>query len=325
MKKNKFIHLHVHTEYSLLDGLSKIHHLVKHVKEMGMDQVAVTDHGVMYGIVDFYKKALKEQVKPIIGMEAYTTNVKHSERPERSKVKNFHLLLLAKNNIGYKNLMKLTSIAHLEGYYYRPRVDRETLAKYSDGLICTSGCPLGEIGQSLINDDYKEAKKTAEWFISVFGKNYYLELQRHENEKFIAQAQHEEIKKGLLQMSENEKKLNTGLLKLSRDLGIPLVATNDAHYVKKEDAVAQDSLVCIATGKNVNDLKRLRFIDSPTFYVRSSEEMESLFPDLPEAIENSRKIADSCEVSITLDKWFFPPVSIPLVCHSCAQTIFRLR
>ena len=309
--KNKFVHLHVHTEYSLLDGLSNISSLIGHVKELGMDSVAITDHGVMYGVVEFYKKARNEGVKPIIGMEAYTTNVKHSERPERSKVKNFHLLLLAKNNEGYKNLMKLTSIAHLEGYYYRPRVDRETLEKYSKGLICTSGCPLGEVGQSLISDSYSEAKKTAEWFLSVFGKDYYLEVQRHENEKFVKNAQNDDIKKELLQMSESEKKVNDGVLKISRELGIPLVATNDSHYVKREDAQAQDSLVCIATGKNVSDTKRMRFIDSPTFYIKSAEEMEELFKDMPDAIENTNKIAGKCEVSITLDKWFFPEFTLP--------------
>src|SRR3989344_8921581 len=158
---NKFVHLHVHTEYSLLDGLSKTAKLATHVKENGMDAVAITDHGVMYGVIDFYKKLKKENIKPIIGMEAYTTEGDLRERPERSKLKNYHLLLLAKDKEGYKNLMKLTSIAHLEGYYYRPRFDRETLIKYSKGLICTSACPLGEIGQALIADDFKKAKETA--------------------------------------------------------------------------------------------------------------------------------------------------------------------
>jgi len=164
---NKFVHLHVHTEYSLLDGLSKIGKLATHVKELGMDSVAITDHGVMYGVIEFYKKMKKEGLKPIIGMEGYTTNFDHKERPERSKLKNYHLLLLAKDNEGYKNLMKLTSIAHLEGYYYRPRFDRATLKKYSKGLICTSSCPLGEVGQALLNDDYNQAKKTAEWYLTI--------------------------------------------------------------------------------------------------------------------------------------------------------------
>jgi len=302
----KFVHLHVHTEYSLLDGLSKVGSLINHLKELDMDTVAATDHGVMYGIVEFYKKCKKEGIKPIIGMEGYTTNVNHRERPERTKFQNFHLLLLAKDKEGYQNLMKLTSIAHLEGYYYRPRVDRETLAKYSKGLICTSACNLGELPQALIAGNYEEAKKTAEWYLDVFGKDYYLEVQKHEYAKYIPESVNQEIKNELVQMGENEETATKGVVKLSRELGIPLVATNDAHYVRAEDATAQDSLVCIATGKNVSDVKRLRFIDSPTFYIKSPQEMASLFPDLPEAIENTVKIAEKCDVSLTLDKWFFP-------------------
>lgn len=258
-----------------------------------MNAVAITDHGAMYGVIEFYKKALKEGIKPIMGMEAYTTNVNLKERPERGKFKNFHLLLLAKDNEGYQNLMKLNSIAHLEGYYYRPRVDRETLAKYAKGLICTSACPQGELAQALISDNYREAKNIASWFLDVFDKDYYLEIQKHGYEKDK-------------EMHINEQKINTGILKLSRDLGIPIVATNDAHYIKKEDAIAQDALVCVATGKNISDLKRLRFIDSPTFYINSPEEVQNLFPELPEALENTVKIAQKCEITLTLDKWFFP-------------------
>src|SRR3990167_10804626 len=278
-----FVHLHLHTEYSLLDGLSKIKALATHIKENQMHSCAITDHGAMYGGIEFYKKMTETGLKPIIGVEAYTTNVKHTDRPERSKVKNYHLLLLAKNLEGYKNLMKLTSIAHLEGYYYRPRFDRETLIKYSKGLICTSACPLGEIGQALIADDFKKAKETATTFLDIFGKDYYLEVQRHEPEKYIETSENEEIKTFLKQQVESEKAVNQGIIRLSRELGIPIVATNDAHYVKKEESMAQDALVCIATGKNVSDLKRLRYIDSPTFYLKSTEEMTSLFPDLPEA------------------------------------------
>ena len=302
----KFVHLHVHTEYSLLDGLSKISKLIDHVKENDMDAIAISDHGAMYGVVEFYKKSLKENIKPIIGMEGYTTNINLRERPERGKFQNFHLLLLAKDKEGYQNLMKITSIAHLEGYYYRPRVDRETLAKYSKGLICTSTCAQGELSQALIAGNYQEAKKIAEWFLSVFGKDYYLEVQRHEYEKHISAAENVQLKNELSRMAQNEKAIFTGVKKLSRELGIPIVATNDAHYVKKEDASAQDSLVCIATGKNVSDITRLRFIDAPAFWVKSPEEMGGLFSDLPEALENSVKIADKCDVALTLDKWFFP-------------------
>jgi len=303
---NKFVHLHVHTEYSLLDGLSKIGNLLTSIKDKGMDAVAVTDHGAMYGIIEFYKKARKEAVKPIIGMEAYTTNINHREKPERSKVKNYHLLLLAKDKEGYKNLMKLTSIAHLEGYYYRPRFDRETLAKYSKGLICTSSCPQGELAQALLEDGYSKARDVAKWFSDIFGKDYYLETQRHKYGDNAKRAENEEVKSSLLKMQENEDVINKGVLKISRELGIPIVATNDVHYVSEKDAAAQDALVCIATGKNVSDVKRLRFIDSPTFYVKTPDEMAELYSDLPDAVKNTLKIAENCNIEITLNKWYFP-------------------
>ena len=304
--KNKFVHLHVHTEYSLLDGLSKIGRLLSHVRELGMDSVAITDHGVMYGAIEFYKKAMKKGVKPIIGMEAYTTNVDLKTRPERGKFKNFHLILLAKNKVGYSNLMKLTSIAHLEGYYYRPRVDRETLKRYSGGLICTSACQQGEIAYALTGEGFRQAKEVAKWYQEVFGEDYYLEVQRHDYTKYAKEAENVEIKEKLLNQDENEKKIIKGVIRLSRELGIPIVATNDAHYISRDDAVAQDALVCIATGKNVSDIRRLRFIDAPTFYIKSPKEMIQLFSDLPEAIDNTAKISEKCSVKITLNKWFFP-------------------
>ncbi|MFI5241123.1 MAG: DNA polymerase III subunit alpha, partial [Microgenomates group bacterium] len=308
---NKFVHLHVHTEYSLLDGLSNISDLMTHVKENDMDTVAITDHGSMYGAIEFYKEAQKQGVKPIIGMEGYTTNMPYSEKAERSKVQNFHLLLLAKDMEGYKNLMKLTSIAHVEGYYYRPRFNKEDLKKYSKGLIVTSACPLGEIGQALIADDYKKAKETANWFLDVFGKDYYLEIQRHAYDKVSKTISDPQIRESLQGMADSAKKYFDGTIKLSRDLGIPLVATNDAHYIKKEDAEAQDALVCIATGKNVSDVKRLRYIDNPDLYLKSPDEMSEIFNDYPEAIKNSVSIGDKCNVEITLGKWFFPEFPLP--------------
>lgn len=304
--KNKFVHLHVHSEFSLLDGLSKIGKLMDYVKENEMESIALTDHGVMYGAVEFYKKALKEGLKPIIGIEAYTTNIDRKLRPERTKAQNNHLILLAADNEGYQNLMKLTSIAHIEGYYYRPRVDKDTLKKYSRGLICTSACPQGEIAQALISGNYQEAKSVAEWFLDVFDRNYYLEIQRHEYATFVQDIQDQAIKTNVLTMQIYEKTIIEGVIKLSRELGIPIVATNDMHYIKKDDAQAQDALVCIATGKKVSDTKRLRFIDVPTFYLKTQQEMASLFSDLPEAIENTVKISQKCEISLTLDKWFFP-------------------
>ena len=305
--KNKFTHLHVHTEYSLLDGLSKTKKLIHHVKEMGMDSVAITDHGSLYGAIEFYKEAKKQGVNPIIGMEGYTTNVSLDVKPDRGKMKNYHILLLAKNEEGYKNLMKISSIAHLEGYYYRPRFTKEILKKHSKGLICTSSCALGEVSQNLIDGNYKEAKKVAKWHLDVFGKDYYLEIQRHNFADYVDGAKDTDIKNDLSNMADNEKLLDKELVRLSRDLGIPLVATNDSHYTKAEDSEAQDALVCIATGKNVSDTKRLRFIDNPSFYVKSPDEMYELFSDQLDAVKNTVKISKKCDLKIsTLGKWFFP-------------------
>ena len=307
----KFAHLHVHTEYSLLDGLSRIPKLIAYVKENGMNSVAITDHGVMYGEIEFYKEAKKAEIKPIIGMEGYITPGDLRDKPARSQMKNNHVLLLAKNLTGYQNLMKISSIAHLNGYYYKPRMDRELLKKYSEGIICTSACPMGEVGQAILAESYQEAKKIASWYLDVFKDDYYLEIQRHEYDKWIDKADNPEIKTQLSRMSDEEKKWNTGIIKLSRDLGIPLVATNDVHYIKPEDAVAQDALVCVSTGKTMNDTKRMRYIDAPTFYVRTPEEMAKLFPDVPDALENTVKVADKCDLEITLGKWYFPKFGLP--------------
>ena len=308
---SKFVHLHVHTEYSLLDGLSNVSKLISYVKELGMESVAITDHGVLYGLVDFYKEAIKQKVKPILGMEGYITIGSLKDRPERGKVKNYHLILLAKNDKGYKNLMKISSISHLEGYYYRPRFDKETLERYSQGLICTSACPQGEIGQALIQDDYKKAKNTAVWLLDLFAKDFYLEIQRHNFKKWADKAKEVQIKRSLIEIHDQTQKVNEGIILLSRELGIPLVATNDAHYIKQEDASAQDALVCIATGKNISDLNRMRYIDYPDLYIKSPDEMFDLFKDFPDAAENTLKIAEKCNVELTLGKWFFPKFPIP--------------
>src|SRR5260221_3176852 len=311
MSDSKFVHLHLHTEYSLLDGLSKISKLMTRVKEMNMDSVAITDHGTMYGAIEFYKKARQENVRPIIGVEAYTVLHDHKEKPDKERFNYNHLLLLAKDEEGYKNLMKITSIAHLEGYYYRPRIMRELIEKYSKGIICTSACVSGEIARAIADNNYDLAKKTAKWFMDVFGKDYYLEIQRHEYSKFVASAP-QEMKNELQHQAETEKIVNDGVIKLSREMGIPLVATNDAHYINKEDASAQDVLVCVATGKKVTDTKRIRMVDTPTYYARSPEEMAQLFPDFPDALENTVKIAQMCNLEIsTLGKWFFPKFEIP--------------
>ncbi len=304
-----FVHLHVHTEYSLLDGLCKIDPLLKHVKENAMDAIAITDHGSMYGAIEFYKKCKSSEIKPIIGMEGYIC--KDRKVHERSSKYN-HIVLLAKNEEGYKNLMKITSISHLEGYYYKPRFDYEVLEKYSKGLICTSACGQGEIPSKLFEDSYESGKKSAKYYMDLFKDNFYLELQLRDYSESIKNAANTEIKTQLLEMEAFKDKVNPLLIKLSRDLGIPIIATNDAHYIKKEDATAQDAAVCIATGKTVNDTKRLRFIDHPDFYVKSPSEMIEIYKDYPDAIANTVKVAESVDLNIsTLGKWFFPKIKLP--------------
>lgn len=311
-KKPNFVHLHVHSEYSLLDGLGSPAQIVKRVKELGMNAVALTDHGAMYGAIEFYQAAKEEGINPIVGIEAYVTNYDHKIKEKNSQVETHHLILLAKNEVGYRNLMKLTSIAHLEGYYYRPKFDKKTLEKYHEGLICLSGCNLAEIPQLLIAGDFNKAEEVARWYREVFGRDYYLEIQRHEYEKYLPQAENQEIRAELRRMMENEKTIIEGIVKLSRSLGVPLVATNDSHYIYPEDADAQDALLCVATGKVVSDVDRIRFIDAPTLYIRSPEEMGQLFLDLPDALENTVAIAEKCNLEIsTLDKWHFPKYKLP--------------
>lgn len=304
----KFVHLHLHSEYSLLDGMTKIKKLIKRVKELGMDSVALTDHGTMYGAIEFYKAANAEGVKPIIGLEAYTTIGDHKEKGG----KNNHLLLLAKNEEGYKNLMKITSIAHLEGMYRKPRISRHLIEKYSKGVICTSACPAGELAGHIIDNNIKEAKKVAKWFKDVFADDYYLEIQNHQSDKHAHKALTSEIQEDVIGLANQEKLIREGVIKLSKELDIPIIATNDAHYLNKEDAEAQDVLVCVATGANVSDTKRLRFIDIPEFYVKTAEEMAELFSDTPEALTNTVKIAEKCDIEIsTMGKWFFPKYNVP--------------
>jgi DNA polymerase-3 subunit alpha len=302
----KFVHLHNHTEYSLLDGLSRIKKLISYTKELGMNAIAITDHGVMYGAIEFYKEAKKQEVKPIIGMEGYVT-----ESFDKKIKDNYHITLLAKNYTGYKNLMKLTSIANIEGFYYRPRITKEILEKYKEGLICLSGCPKAEIPQLIINEEYDKAKILTTWYADTFKEDFYLEIQRHNDDEILTKITDPEIKDHMAKVAMNSKLFQTGVIKLSRELGIPMVATNDNHYIKKEDALAQDALVCIATGKNMSDTKRLRYIDNPDFYVKSPEEMERNFLDLPDAIENSVKIAEKCELEIPIGSWFFPKFNLP--------------
>ncbi len=286
-----FTHLHVHTEYSLLDGLSKIKKLTALIKEQGSNACAITDHGNMYGAIEFYKTCHKNEIKPIIGCELYTTLGSRLEKTSLNR-KAHHLILLAKDHDGYKNLMKMVSIGHMEGFYYKPRIDWEVLEKYHQGLICLSACLQGEVASQIVGDNYKGAYESAKKYQQLFGEDYYLELQRHPGIK-------------------DQDLANEGLIKISRELGIPLVATNDAHYLKKEDAFGQDVLVMINTQTTINTPNRLSMAETPDFYLKSPEEMAAQFADLPEAIENTIKITEKCNLEIEIGKWYFPKFNLP--------------
>lgn len=289
-----FVHLHNHTEFSLLDGLSKIDHVVEQAKKLGMNSIAITDHGNMYGAIKFYKAAKEAGIKPIIGCEIYVAKRTRHDKESGVDSDSNHLVLLAKNNIGYKNLMKIISIANLEGYYYKPRTDMDLLRQFSEGLICLSGCVNGYVAEPLLENREKEAIKRAETLSEIFGKDhFYLELQKH------------------LKV-EQQDELNEKLIKLSQKLGIPLVATNDNHYVKNTDAEAQEVLLCIQTQSTLDTPNRkLSMIDSPDFYIKSPEEMTGLFLQNPEAIENTVKIAEMCNIEISLGKWIMPVYEVP--------------
>lgn len=281
-----FTHLHVHSEYSLLDGMSKINKAPEYVKSLGMDSLAITDHGVMFGIIDFYKSCKKSGIKPIIGCEVYVApRTRFDKDPDRDRNMN-HLILLAENMIGYKNLTKLVSAAFTEGFYFKPRVDKELLREHSEGIICLSACLAGAIPRKILNGDYSGAKAEALELRDIFGKdNFYLEIQNH----FL----------------DDDKPATLGLVKLAEDIGAPLVATNDAHYIKRSDAKAHDVLLAIQTGSTVDDENRMRFANDE-FYLKSESEMMELFPDHPEAIENSHKIAERCNVEFEFGEYHLP-------------------
>lgn len=291
--KNKFTHLHVHSHYSLLDGLAKIDDLIKRAKELNMDSLALTDHGVMYGIVEFFIKAKEAGIKPIIGCEMYMTAGNRASKNNTTEDKTrYHLTLLVKNEKGYKNLMKMVSVAHLEGFYYKPRVDKETLEKYSEGLICMSGCMQGEVPQAIIRKTYAEARDAALWYEKTFGKgNFYMELQHH-----LGQA--------------DQKIANDGLLRISEDTGIPVVATADIHYTKKEDAETQDILLCIQTNRKVQEKDRMNLMDFH-LYMKSPEEMAESFKETPLAISNTQEIVNKCNYDIQLGETQLPYFKVP--------------
>ena len=287
-----FAHLHVHTGYSLLDGSNKIKEYVARVKELGMNSAAITDHGVMYGCIDFYKAAREAGINPILGCEVYVAPGSRFDREAgRDDDRYYHLVLLAENNQGYANLMKIVSRGFVEGFYYKPRVDLELLREYHEGLIALSACLAGEVQRYLVRNLYEEAKKAALRYEEIFGKgNFFLELQDH----------------GI----PEQRLVNPQLMRMSQETGIGLTATNDVHYTYARDAAPHDILLCIQTGKKLQDEDRMRY-EGGQYYVKSPEEMEELFPYAPEALENTQKIADRCHVEIEFGVTKLPKYDVP--------------
>lgn len=287
-----FTHLHVHTEYSLLDGSNKIKEYVKRVKELGMDSAAITDHGVMYGVIDFYRAAREAGIKPILGCEVYVApNSRFDKELTGGEDRYYHLVLLAENNTGYANLMKIVSRGFTEGYYYKPRVDMEVLNRYHEGIIALSACLAGEVQRYIVKGLVDEARKAAKKYEACFGKgNYFLEMQDH----------------GI----PEQRTVNTELMKMSRELDIPLVVTNDVHYTYKEDVDSHDILLCLQTGKKLADEDRMRYVGGQ-YYVKSEEEMKGLFPYAWEAVENTQRIADRCNVEIEFGVTKLPKYDVP--------------
>ena len=285
-----FVHLHIHSEYSLLDGANRIKDIPLRAKELGMDAIAITDHGVMYGAIDFYKECKKQGIKPIIGCEVYVAPRGRQDKEPGTDNKINHLILLAKNIEGYKNLSKLVSLGFIDGYYYKPRIDKEILEKYHEGLICLSACAAGAVPQALINGDEEKAEEIANWHRSVFGDDYYIEIQNNGFKEQIL--------------------INQKLVQLARKLNIPLVATNDAHYLKKEDKYFHEVLLCIQTGKRISDQDRMSF-EEGELYIKSPEEMKKYFSAFPDAIENTVKIADKCNLEFEFGHTILPNYDVP--------------
>lgn len=288
---NQFVHLHLHSEYSLLDGATRISQVARQAKENGMDALAITDHGCMFGVVDFYKACQKEGVKPILGCEVYVAPRRRTDRVPKLDDQPNHLVLLAENQEGYKNLLKLVSLGYTEGFYYKPRVDKELLKCYSKGLIALSGCLAGEIADKILGHQLDKARQAASDYIEIFGRNnFFLELQDHGYQE--------------------QRLVNRELLKIAQELQIPLVATNDVHYLKREHADIQDVLLCIQTGKSVNTPGRMKF-ESQEMYLKSPHEMNLLFAEIPEALSNTVKIAKRCQVDLTFGQYHLPYFKVP--------------
>ncbi len=286
-----FVHLHVHTEYSLLDGAARINDLIRRTVELKMKSIAITDHGVMYGVIDFYKEAVKNGIKPVIGCEVYTARKSRFDRQANRDSGHGHLVLLAKNMTGYRNLMKIVSAGFIEGFYYKPRVDMEVLEKYSEGIIAMSACLSGDIPRLILENNYEKAREIALRLNDVFGQEqFFLEIQNN----------------GI----EQQNLVNNRIVELSRETGIPLVATNDVHYIKREDSKSHDILLCIQTGKTINDKDRMRF-STGEVYLKSPEEMYEAFKNFPDALSNTVKIADMCNVEFEFNNLHLPAFVIP--------------
>ena len=293
-----YVHLHNHTQYSLLDGLTKVPELIEYVKDSGMQAVAITDHGTLSGAIEFYKEANSAGIKPIIGMEAYiAARTLYDKEPGKDKP-NSHLILLATNQAGYQNLMALSTIANLEGFYYKPRIDKELLAKHNEGLICLSGCASGEIGDALRQGQYAQAKEIAKWYKKAFGDRYYFEIQDHGHPDH---PNHWPVQKGI----------NEQLIKLSKELKIPCVVTCDAHYLKHEDQEAHEILLCVQTNSYLADEKRMSLKEFDLHVNKPQDLIDRWGKDHPDFITNSRKIADSCDLSIELGKILIPKFPVP--------------
>ncbi|MEK9948621.1 MAG: PHP domain-containing protein, partial [Verrucomicrobiales bacterium] len=293
MGKAEFVHLHLHTEFSLLDAACKIDRLMKHAAELEFPAMAMTDHGVMYGAIEFYQAAKKSGIKPIIGCEVYVAPGSRLEKKSSIGGKEVynHLVLLAQNQTGYKNLVRLVSDAHLEGYYYKPRIDKEILEAHKDGLIALSGCLASEIPAFIHHDKLPQARDALDWFRQVFGKDhFYLELQNH----------------GI----PEQQLVNRHLIQWAKEFNLQMVATNDVHYIKKEHSHAHDSLICIGTQSHLNDTKRMSYVPEQ-FYLRSAEEMTELFKEVPSAVSNTLAVAEKCDLEINFGELHYPVFDPP--------------
>src|SRR5215472_3201680 len=297
MPESPFVHLHCHSHYSLLDGANRVPELVAHVKKLGMNACAITDHGNLFGAIEFYLACREAGINPIIGYEAYIAPSKRGEREAKKRGEaGYHLTLLAKNATGFKNLIKMASVAYLEGYYYVPRIDKELLADHHEGIICLSGCASSEFSEMILKEQMAEAKKICAWFAKLFGKDFYVEVQNNgiDVQRLCAQ----------------------GAIDIANKMGLPLVATSDAHYLTRDDAPAHDVLLCINTGKTLNDPHRLRYgngdgrmIDQ--FFVCGPEEMYGRFPELSDAVRRSQEIADGVDIQLNLKARHFPVFTPP--------------